>query len=182
MSFRIPAAALALLLGLAACSSDEPPQRFPDIHFANGPKIRLDVNTVEIVSEFAPTFRLPQVEQNFPIPPQRAIENWVHDRLAAINPSSEFRARVTILDASAREADGGGRYTAHAAARVDVVNAHGFVARSAHAEATRSVTIDPDASADDRDTAWYGMTRDISASLGGELERQIRSTFYPYVH
>ncbi|HLY58577.1 MAG TPA: hypothetical protein VKS60_23650 [Stellaceae bacterium] len=181
MSFRILGAALAVILGLVACSDESPPAAFSDIHFANGPKIRLDVAAVDIVSEFSPTFQAPQVEQNFPIPPQRAIENWVHDRLQANNPGSPYRVRVTIIDASARELEGGGRYTARASVKVDVVDAHGFAVRTAHAEAVRSVTVDPDASPDDRDYAWYGMTRDLIGSLAGELDHQIRSTFYPYV-
>ena len=181
MSFRILGAALAVILGLVACSDEEPPATFSDIHFANGAKIRLNVTAVDIVSEFSPTFQPPQVEQNFPVPPQRAIENWVHDRLTASNPGSAYRARVTIIDASAKELEGGGRYTARAAAKVDILDAHGFVVRTAHAEAIRTVTVDPDASPDERDNAWYGMTRDLVGSLVGELEHQIRSTFYPYV-
>jgi hypothetical protein len=173
--------ALVVLLGLGACSDAAPPPTFSDIRFVATPQIRLAVSTIDLVAEFVPTFRAPQVEQNFPVPPQRAIENWVHDRLKADRPDSAFRARVTILDASAREAEGGARYDARCAVKIEILDAHGFAVRTARAEATRRKEIDADASADEKDMVWYGMTRDLVGSLGGELERQIRSSFYPYV-
>jgi hypothetical protein len=181
MLLRRIGSTILLILGLAACSSPEPPPQFPDIRFAQGATIRLDVSDIDIVSTFEPTFQAPQVEQHFPVPPQRAIENWVHDRLHADNPGSPLRARITIIDASAREAEGGARYDARASARVDIIDEHGLALRTAHAEATRTRSIEPDASADERDLLWYAMTRELVGSLTAELEKQIRTNFYPYV-
>ena len=67
---------------LSACASESPPpSRFPDIRFNETPPIRLDVSSIDVTAQFKPTFQLPEVEQDFPVPPQRAIENWVHDQI-----------------------------------------------------------------------------------------------------
>ncbi len=166
---------------LAACSDSAPPPTFSDIRFVNGTPIRLNVAAIDLKAEFQPSFRAPEIEQDFPVPPQRAVENWVHDRLRAGNPQSEYRARVTILDAAAHDHPDGETYDAKVSVRIDILDGHGFPVRSAHAEASRSTTLESGASLDDKDLAWYGMTRQLVGSLGTELERQIRNSFYPYV-
>jgi hypothetical protein len=182
MSFRMLGLALAALLGLAACGSEPTaPPTFTDVRFNRDDPVRLDAASIEIISKFEPTFRAPQVEQNFPVPPQRAIENWAHDRLQAVNPTSRAHVKVVILDASAREQPNGEGYTAHVAALVEISDEHGLAVRTARAEATRTKSIEPDATADEKDLLWYAITREVVGALGGELERQIRGTFYPYV-
>ena len=173
--------AVAALLTLAACGDAPPPQKFADIRFPNSDPIRLGVTTVELASDFQPSFQPPQVEQYFPVPPQRAIENWARDRLRADNSGSDYHAKVTIMNAEADERPGSGGYDIRVEARIEIVDAHGFVVRSAHAEATRGKTIEADATPDEKDQLWYAITRDAVGNLGGELERQIRGTFYPYV-
>jgi hypothetical protein len=178
--FRLGLLAVAGLL-LASCSSPPPPPTFSDIRFGGAPPIRFDAASIDIRVEFQPTFQPPEIEQNFPIPPQRALENWVHDRMQATNSGSPNRIRVTILDASAREGALGGGYVAHAAAQVDVLDEHGLVVRTAHGEATRTKVVADGLSPDELDLAWYQMTRELISTLGIELERQIRSSFFPYV-
>jgi hypothetical protein len=180
---------------LAACSSAPPPPRFPDIRFTEAPPIRLDVSSIDMSAQFQPTFQLPEVEQNFPVPPQRAIENWVHDQLKASDPGTGAHARVTIMDAKVQQVDlpltegikgaftkdQSARYDAHVAARVEIVDDHGLAVRSANAESSLSRTVAEGTTLNQRDQIWYDMTREMVGDLVRELERQINGTFYPYI-
>ena len=169
---------LALLL--ASCGSSEAPPVFSEIAF-EGPPIQLNVSAIDVASDFEPTFHAPEVEQNFPILPQRALINWAHQKLAAADPSSTAHARVTILDASAHELGGPGAYDIKLAVRVDIVDPVGNRLKSLTLQASRTASVDPDASADERDMAWYEMTRDAVSTLTASLERHISEEFYPYV-
>jgi hypothetical protein len=185
-----------LLLVGCADEAPAPPIRFADLHFsAADPPIRLDVVSIEVVDRFQPSFQPPEVEQDFPVPPQRAIRNWVQDRLQAGDPGSPNRARVIIADAAVRETDlmpGEGlgaaftdeqskRYDAHLAVRIEILDARGKVVRTANAETSRSRSVAEDTTLNERDRVWYDMTRDMVQDLGGELQKQVESAFYPYL-
>jgi hypothetical protein len=185
---------LVLAIGLAACSSEPPPPKFPDIRFNREPPIQLDVARIELVSNFQPSFAAPEVEHEFAVPPQRALENLSKDRFQAISPGSGRVARFAIDDASVREIDlpmKGGlkgaftvqqaqRYDGHVAVRLEIIDEHGIAVRTASAQASRSRSVDEDTTLNQRDQIWYDMSRDLAQALDQELERQIDASFYPY--
>jgi hypothetical protein len=191
---RLAIPSIALLL--AACSSAPPPERFPDIHFLNEPPLALDVASVEVVSTFQPGFRAPNVEHEFAIPPQRALENLGHDRYRATMSRPDHIARFTIDDASVREvklplSDGiqgaltreqSERYDAHAAVKLEIMDATGFVERTATAQATVSRTVPEGITLNDRDQVWYEMSQSLARDIDRELDRQVHAIFPPYVH
>ena len=187
---------LVLAAGLAACSSEPPPPRFPDIRFNRETPIRLDVARIDLVSRFQPSFAAPEVEHEFAVPPQRALENLCKDRFEAISPGSGRVARFTIDDASVDEIDlplkegikgafttqQAQRYDGHVAVRIEIVDEQGTPVRTASAQASRSRSVDEDITPNQRDQVWYDMSRDLAQSLDQELERQIDASFYPYKH
>ena len=194
MIFRRLALCLPLALALAACSSAPPPSRFPDISFKGEPPILLDVARVELVSTFQPSFAAPEVEQNFPIPPQRALENLCKDRLQAISPASQRVARFTIVDAKVIEAElprkegfkadfttqQAQRYDGQVEIRLDIYDENGIVVRTATARATRSRTVAEDITPNDRDRVWYEMSDELAHSADQVLEQYIDASFFPY--
>jgi len=167
---------------LASCGSAEPPATFDDIQFKDQRPIRLSVSAVTVEVAFAPTFQPPEVEQNFPVPPQRAIENWVHDRLVMNSPESPYHAKVIIKDASVREDRGNSAttYTAHAAVEIEILDVNDAPVRRATADSSLTDTVPRNASLDDQDVVWYNMTKKLVTSLGHDLERQIKNNFFPY--
>ncbi|HVJ55979.1 MAG TPA: hypothetical protein VM689_26200 [Aliidongia sp.] len=181
---------------LAACSSAPPPARFPDLHFTDEQPIELAVAQVEVASDFQPTFRAPDVEHEFAVPPQRALENLARDRYHPVAPTADRRARFTIEDASVKEVKlplAGGvqgalttqqseRYDAHAAVKFEIVRADGFVERTVLAEATATRTVPEGITLNDRDQAWYDITRSLARDIDAQLARQVYATFPPYVH
>jgi hypothetical protein len=193
--FARPAAvaALAVLGILAGCASLPPRPSFPDIRFTNEAPLRIDAATIEVVADFKPSFKPPEVEHLFPVPPELAIENWVHDRLQATG--SGRRVLVHIVDARVREVelpkteglrgafttDQAERYDGTVEVRVDLLNERGFPERTVTAKASRSQSVPEGITANQRDQAWYDMTRAMMSYLDQELEKQIRENFTFYV-
>jgi hypothetical protein len=193
---RFPAAAafaLVLLGVLAGCATPPPRPSFQDIRFTNERPLRIDAAAIEVIKEFRPSFKPPEVEHLFPIPPELAIENWVHDRLAAAGAGR--RVLVHIIDASVREVvlpktpglrgafttDQAERYDGTVEVRIDLVDERGFPERIVTAKASRSQSVPEGITSNQRDQAWYDMTRAMMSYLDQELERQIRANFTFYV-
>lgn len=155
---------------------------FDDIHFKDLPPIRLDVSSVELVVEFNPTFQSPEVEQNFPVPPQRALENWIKDRLVAGNPSSPNHAKAIIRDATVLEsrAPDGEAFDSRGSVKLEIIDATGTPVRTANADATVHLVVPTGTTLNDQDELWYQMTHRLALNLGREMERQIHNSFYPY--
>ncbi len=185
--------ALVLLGILAGCASPPARPSFPDIRFTNEKRLRIDAGSIEVVKDFRPSFKPPEVEHLFPIPPELAVENWVHDRLEA--GGTGRRVVVHILDASVRETelpktqglrgafttDQAERYDAAVEVRIDLLNERGFPERTVTAKASRSQSVPEGITPNQRDQAWYDMTRAMMSYLDQELEHQIRDNFTFYV-
>jgi len=183
-------AALALVGMLAACESAPPRPTYPDIHFTSTPPIRLAVGGVDIRSEFKPTFRSPNVEHLFPVPPARAAENWAHDRLQASGSGTQ-RARFTIQDASVTETElpkktgltatftkePAEQYDATLACMVEIVDDHGVPLRSVAVKVTRSHTVLEGITPNERDQAWYDMTKTLMADFDQQMSAEISAHF-----
>ena len=181
--------AAAAALTLTACETPPPRPTFADIHFTERPPMRIDAAAVDIERQFRPTLRPPNVEHLFPVSPERAMENWARDRLQATGTSR--RVRVRIVDASVREVelprtggvrgafttDQAQRYDATVEMSVDIMGERGFAERSVTAKAARSRSVPENITPNDRELAWYQLTKELMADLDVELERQIRSNF-----
>ncbi|GGF39856.1 hypothetical protein GCM10011611_52820 [Aliidongia dinghuensis] len=188
--------AVALVATAASCSSDAPPPpRFADIHFLALPPFKLNVSQIQVDSRFQPTFKEPNVEHEFPVPPQRALENWAHDRLLAVGgPTTGYVARFTIVDASVRESElpkkegltavfttqQAERYDGHVSVLLQIINPQGVAERTASAEAAVSRSVPEGITLNERDKVWYDMTRDLMADLDRQLQKQVDSAFPPF--
>lgn len=180
--------AVVVLLGISTGHAAPAPS-FADIRFTNERPMRFDAASVELVKDFKPTFRSPEVEHLFPVPPELAVENWVHDRLVAAG--SGRRVVVHLVDASVREidlpktpglrglftTDQAQRYDGTIAVRIDLIDEHGVPEGSIMERRTRSQTVPEGITANQRDQTWYEMTRAMMADLDRQLERRIRENF-----
>lgn len=188
--------ALTTLLCLGACSAPPPaPPSFPDIRFTSEPPIALDVSSIGLYGTFQPSNQLPEIDDQFAVPPVTAIQNWVHDRLIAGNPTSTAIARVTISDASVRQVtltptttgienmftkEQAYRYDGHAAMKIELYD-KGVLVRTAEADASLSRSIAEGSTLNDREQLWYTMSHDLTEALGNTLAARIQSNFLPYV-
>ncbi|MFR8206731.1 MAG: hypothetical protein ACLU99_10770 [Alphaproteobacteria bacterium] len=78
-------------------------QKFREPRYNSEEPIQLKVNKVEVISEFTPTFKRPNVEHLFPISIEKTAKLWAKDRLKAADFSSPKIAEVIIRDASVTE-------------------------------------------------------------------------------
>ena len=86
-------------LFLFSCTStsdiDAVPLKYCEPRFQTMAPIELNVEKVEIVSEFIPSFTRPNVEHLFPVSIEKAAKLWAEDRLKADGFSSNRIAAVS---------------------------------------------------------------------------------------
>ena len=179
--------ALLAIVVLPACAAP-PPVRLPDMTFTDRPRFLLDVAEIQVVDQYQPTFRLPNIEHQVPVSPAKAAERWARDRLIPVGTSGV--AVVTIKDArvienSLRITPGvQGVFTKDQAARYDA-----FIEMSveikpinimapegaASGRAERSRTVAEGITPNELDRVLYelveGMMRDVDLQLDVNLQR-----------
>ena len=94
-------------LFMFACSTtkdtDAIPLKYSEPRFLSTAPIELDVEKIDIISEFIPSFTRPNVEHLFPVSIEKSAKMWAEDRLKADGFSSNRIAEYIIKDASVTE-------------------------------------------------------------------------------
>ena len=192
-AFFRPFFALVLLGGFtAACTFDDPQNRFADITYAHLPDIRLDVGEVRIEQTYVEPGRDPNVDHVFPVKPKDAAVRWGQDRLEA--EGDLLVLRYIVREASVTETaletksgvtgllttDQAERYDARIVIDMQILDGR-QVQATASAEARRSITVPEGISLKEREQVWYELTENVMNDLNKQLEETIRSAFFPYV-
>ncbi len=192
-SLRLLILAFSLVGTLSACDTPPPRPSYADIRFTNEPPIRLAVASIDIQSEFKPSFQSPDVEHLFPVPPGRALENWAHDRLQAAGGTA--RARFTIVNAKvietelAKKKEGitgaltkepAQQYDATVEAKLEIVDDHGVPVRSVDVAAARSQSVLEGITPNDRDQTWYDMTKALMTDFDKRMSSEASNNFGGY--
>jgi hypothetical protein len=187
------AVAIVVLAGLpAACSLDDPTNRFAQMTYGHLPKINLDVGEIQIEQAYVTPGQAPNVDHLFPVQPKDAAVRWAQDRLAARGDRLTFR--YIVRQASAIETplpSSGGltgmltteqseRYEVHLVVEMQVLDGR-QIQGTGRAEARRSVTVAEDSSLAEREDVWYRLTEDAMRDLDQQLEKTIREAFFPYI-
>jgi hypothetical protein len=179
-----------MLTALAGCQTTPAPARFPELTYAHLGVIKLDVDRVEIASEYQAPLRAPNVDHLFPVPPERAMRRWAQDRLAAAGSNTGRFARFVITDAKVTETnlprstgitgaftkDQSQRYDLSMSAAIEIREDRGnFRSGYATASTSRSRTVREDISVNDREKVWFEMLEQAMNEINAELERQIKA-------
>ena len=189
--------ALTLLLAgaAAACSTQPPRPRFPDLTYGHLGQFTLDVARIDIVSEYKATMASPNVDHLFPTPPEQILRRWAQDRLAASGRPGRY-ARFVIQDAKVTEAelprtpgirgafttDQTQRYDGALSAVLEVREERGnFRAGTASAWASRSRTVPEGITVNDRDKVFFEMIEAMMNDLNAEMDRQIKANLAQFV-
>ena len=61
-----------MALGLAACEAPVSIQKLPELTYGHLPPLKLNVAKIEVVAQYQPPLREPNVEHLFPTPPLKA--------------------------------------------------------------------------------------------------------------
>ena len=184
---------IVAILMLAACESAPPRPNFPDIHITGAPPIRLAVGGIDIRNDYKPSFQGPHVEHLFPIPPVHAMENWAHDRLVAAGGNA--RAVFIISDASVTETElkkkeegitgaltnePAQRYDATVEVTLSIVDERGMPVRTVNVKAFRSQTVLEGITPNDREQAWYDLTKTLMNDFDRQMSAEISAHFGGY--
>lgn len=190
-SLKAAAIGLAALV-LAACQAQPPAPPLGDVNFNNLPPIQLAVSRIEVVDEYTPPLRAPNVEHDMPVSPAAAANRWAVQRLRAIGGPGV--ARVIISDASVVEnrlpvetgirgtftTNQSARFDARVHVRVEVRNDRGFTDAFAEAGAARSHTLPETASVYDKDKLFIDLVAGLMSDLNAQLDANVASFLRAY--
>lgn len=185
----------AMVLGaglLAACAQTPPPEPLPELTFAHLDSIKLNVASVEIVENYVPPLRGPNIEHLFPQPPSQVARRWAEDRLRALG--TEGRAQFVIDTASVVETrlkvekglrgavtiDQATRYDATLTVTLEIRNDRGFRQAFATASAERSQTVPEDLTVNERRAIQHQLVEDVMIDLNATLEAKIAEFLSAY--
>lgn len=178
----------AVLIAAAGCQSASPPRPVQQvISYAHAEPIRLNVASLEVVNEYVPPLREPNVEHEFPVRIGATIERWARERLQPVG--SGGMARVVIRDASAVETDlrptpglrgafttdQAQRYDARAEVVVEIRSDRGLREAFATAAVQRSRSVPENITLNDREQVYFEIVEALVKDLDAELERNMRA-------
>ena len=186
---------LAVLAGLAGCSSPPSNTNFAEMTFRHLPPIELLANELNVESTAAATAGAQNVAYQFPTSPETALRNWARDRLVARGSGiSGASATFTILRAEATsqplKTDSGftgmfkqelsNRYDVRVAASLTIRDRNG---RNGHVEARaeHSATVREDATLAERQKIMYDMTEKMMTEFNTAMEGNIRTYLRDFV-
>ncbi len=158
--------------------------------FSNSGKIDLKVNKIDVVSEFTPSFRRPNVEHLFPISIEKTARIWAQDRLEAVDYSSTKHAEVIIKDASVTEelepVDGlfekdRIKYRATLYIIVRITDDNQLSSAGTEVEAWRELTIPADTTIEDKEKYWNKMVYDLFNDFNQRMDYNIHKYLNMYI-
>ncbi|HYM30451.1 MAG TPA: hypothetical protein VEU47_04080 [Candidatus Cybelea sp.] len=193
-SLRVALGAALVTAALAACHTDlPPPPVYPEITFANEPKIRLDVAAIQVDDQYFPPLKPPNVDHEFPVRIAAVAERWAQDRLQAVG--TRGTARVVIKDASAvatnlKKSSGlssvftneqSVRYDTQVSMLVEILDQRGGQLAAATASAARTRSVPEDITLNQRDKVWFEMTEQLMRDEDAALTKNVLTYMRSYI-
>ena len=163
---------------------------YAEPRFSNSGKIELKVNKIDVISEFTPSFRRPNVEHLFPISIEKTARLWAQDRLEAVDFSSTKQAQVIIKDASVTEelepVDGlfekdRIKYRANLYIVIRVTDTNQLSSAGTEVEAWRELTIPADTTIEEKEKYWNKMVYDLFNDYNQRMEYNIHKYLNMYI-
>ena len=181
-------------LFLFACSTtsdiDAVPLRYSEPRFQTMAPIDLDVEKVEVVSEFIPSFTRPNVEHLFPVSIEKSAKLWAEDRLKADGFSSNRVAEFIIKDASVTEEIEKSeellqkdrlKYRANLSVVLKITDKSNLAAAETTISAWRELRIPVDTKIADKEKYWNDMVYKLFDEFNQRMEKNINEYLNMYV-
>ena len=188
---------VALLISLTTgCSTlfgsheGDEPARYSELRYDNEAPIKLKVNKVEVISEFTPSFRRPNVEHLFPISIEKTAKTWARDRLEAVDFSSDKVAQFIIKDASVTEEldptdkvfeKDRMKYRATLNVLIRISDPEKLSNAETEIQAWRELIIPADTDISEKEKYWNGMVTKLFEEFNIRMERKIHQYLNMYV-
>lgn len=181
-------------LFLFSCTStsdiDAVPLKYCEPRFQTMAPIELNVEKVEIVSEFIPSFTRPNVEHLFPVSIEKAAKFWAEDRLKADGFSSNRIAEFIIKDASVTEEVEKSeellqkdrlKYRANLSVVLKITDKSNLAAAETSIDAWRELRIPVDTKIADKEKYWNDMVYKLFDEFNRRMEQNINEYLNMYV-
>ncbi len=181
-------------LFLFSCSTtsdiDAVPLKYREPRFQTMAPIELNVEKVEVISEFVPSFTRPNVEHLFPVSIEKAAKLWAEDRLKADGFSSNRVAEYVIKDASVTEEIEKSeellqkdrlKYRANLAVVLKITDKSNLSAAETTINAWRELRIPVDTKIADKEKYWNDMVYKLFDEFNQRMERNINEYLNMYV-
>lgn len=189
MSFRFSRLILALAgtLALAACESQPVVQKLPELSFADKRPFQFNVGQLEIVPEYQPTGRKPNVEHLMPLSPENATVRWAQDRLRPMGKSGFARvlikeAKVVEVPLSTEKGFTGmfkdqqsERYEGSLDVAIQILDERHFPIADVVARANRTNTVAEGATLNERDKVLYELSEGLIRDIDTQMESLVRT-------
>ena len=171
---------------VSACETPAPTPEYPELTWSHISPLSFKAGSVEIVDEYVAPLKSPNLDHEFPIVPQSALQRWVVDRINA-HDGTLRKVRVVIRDASAvgaplktKEGIKGLFYKEQAfrifatlAAAIEVRDDRGFVSSTATAKVSRSLTVPEETSPNELDRIYFNLLDRLMKDFNSRMELEI---------
>ena len=181
-------------LFLSSCSTtsdtDAIPLRYSEPRFQTKAPIELNVEKIDITSEFVPSFTRPNVEHLFPVSIEKAAKMWADDRLKADGFSSDRIAEYIIKDASVTEEVEKSeeflqkdriKYRANLSVVLKVTDKSNLSAAETTIDAWRELRMPVDTKIAEKEKYWNDMVYKLFDEFNRRMEQNINEYLNMYV-
>lgn len=181
-------------LFLFSCNStrdiDAVPLKYCEPRFQTNAPIELNVEKVNIVSEFVPSFTRPNVEHLFPVSIEKAAKLWADDRLKADGFSTNRVAEYIIKDASVTEEVEKSeeflqkdrlKYRANLSVVLKITDKSNLSAAETTIDAWRELRIPADMDIAEKEKYWNDMVQKLFDQFNLRMEQNIHEYLNMYV-
>jgi hypothetical protein len=165
MSLRTISRRSSLLLPLAFAACGGPMPSYPPLRYDYLPPIRLNVATVEVQADFAPSGFAPDVSSLDPVQPVEVLRQMAVDRLKPFGPAG----RAVLVIQNAALVQDGDTISGTMAVRLDIYTSANVRAGYAEARVARSHS----GHVDDIHQTLYDMTKQLMDEMNVQLEYQV---------
>ncbi len=181
-------------LFLMSCSTtsdtDAVPLKYSEPRFRTVAPIELNVEKVNIVSEFIPSFTRPNVEHLFPVSIEKSAKMWAEDRLKADGFSSNRVAEYIIKDASVTEEVEKSeeflqkdrlKYRANLSVVLKITDTTNLSAAETTINAWRELRMPVDTKIAEKEKYWNDMVHKLFDEFNQRMEQNINEYLNMYV-
>ncbi len=178
------------LISACTLSKNEEVEKFNEPRYTDRGQIELKVSTIEIESEFSPTFRRPNVEHLFPISIEKTAKLWARDRLKAADYASSKKAYYIIKNASVTEeliksdkpfSKDRIKYKANLNVVLRINDGNNASSAQTEIEVWRELTIPADTTIEEKERYWNGMVIKLFDEFDVRMEQNIHQYLNMYV-
>ena len=186
---------IGVTVALSACgtlfgTTGEDLSQYKEPRFQNDTPIELNVNKIDIISEFIPSFTRPNVEHLLPISIEKTAKLWAEDRLKAADFSSSKIAEVIIKDASVTEEleeseqifeQDKVKYSARLVVSVKISDSSSMSQASTDVEAWRSLTIPANTDIVKKEEYWNAMVEKLFKDFNERMTNEIYQNLNAFI-